>query len=633
MQNDFTLEQKQALALAAARKRKAEAEGTFSTPQAALDSLGRDPGQAPEQPSASNRPFRDFFEGLATGRVTQAQNPGLADLAVNTVGNLGVSLIDRPVETLTYPLTAPQRAASGFIGASEDLALGNFKEAGRQALEGATAVGETALLAAPGASAASRAATLAPRPAATAAQQFVRDAGRVGVDPSLASAFPQTAGRVVKPLSENFAGGITARGAIDRSLAQSEQAVQRTADLFSDAGYRDAGRSAIEGVQGQLRSRPPNVRANTPFLTFREKASAVYDDAFSRINAGATAPATATRQTLSEINARFDNADLQELFRLPRAARLDEILSGTGDLTINDLRNMRTSIRELQNQGRLIRTVDEAALERLEGALTRDIFDGIAATSGREAANRLRIADRFYRQNITSIRLALKPFLKEGVTQEDAFREIITSSRGTRGDVRQLRALRRALTPQQMDDVSAGIIRQMGRAKDNSDFSPEVFARAWQDMSNEARNTLFNRAQRPEVREQLDALANVIGRQANVERLSNHSHSGSSAQNIGTAVVFGANPTTALLGVAGANVAGRLLMSPSFTRFVVGLERRAGTRPLDLSNARDRSFIYSGLAAAGNSDPAIKPYLDDIRAALDAQNDNLVQEKPKRAAQ
>ena len=586
-----------------------------------------------DQPQAErDRPIRSFFEDLSTTKVTPGDKTGVADLAVNAVGNFGVSLIDRPLETLTFPLTAPSRVVSNLNDIGGNLQQGDFRAAGNNVLEAGTAALETGLLLAPGASAAARSPTLAAPPVRTASQQFIRDASKVGVDPSLATAFPQTAGRIAKPLSENFAGGITTRGAIDRSLAQSEKAVQQTADAFSDASFRDAGDAAIKGVQGQLRTRPPAQRADAQFLTFKEKAAAVYDDAFSKIDTAAKTPAPQTSRTLAEINSKFDNVDLRELFKLPKAARLDEIVANAGELTLNDLRNMRTSIRELQNQGRLIKTVDEAALERLEGALTQDIFDGIAATSGKEAANRLRVADRFYRQNITSIRTALKPFLREGVTQEDAFREILNSARGNgRGDIRQLRALRRSLTPQQMDDVSAGIIRQMGRAKEGGEFSPEVFARAWSEMSQEAKSTLFNRAQRPEVRENLDALANVISRQANVERLSNRSQSGSAAQNLTTAVVGVSNPAAAMAGIVGANIFGRLLMSPTFTRMVVSMERRSFAKPINLADARDRLFFYGLIQSAESSDPAIKPYLREIRQALDAQNDNLAQNKKQTA--
>lgn len=607
----------------------APSPGSYASPEDALDALGTEGGAiAPVQTQPQG-----FFNNLAQTRVTPGDRPGLADVAVNTIGQIGA----HPIQAIADTISAPQRAVSGFIGASEDLAQGNFKAAGRQALEGLTAAGETALLVAPGASAASRAAGVTARPAArTAAQQFVADAERVGVRPTLPAANPTGIARISKPLSENAILGATTREESRKVVDEVKTAVEKTASLYSDADYRQAGRSAIKGVTDQLEKRSAAEQARAPFATFREKAGAVYEKAFSKIDLKAEADPVATRAVLAEVTSRFDNQTLNEIFRLPTSSKIAETLQNGGKLSVNDIRQLRTTVREMGNLNRLNRSLDDAALERLEGSLTQDLFAGIEATSGKAAARELRVADRFYRQNITSIKEALKPFFKNGLSTEDAFREIVASSQGVRGDIRQIRALRRSLTPQQMDDVSAGLVRQLGKPNGKDEqFSLITFANNWEKMNPEAKAALFNRAQRPEVREQLDALANVVSRNAQVEKLANVSQSGASAGNIASLAAASAGifkaPVATISGIVGANAFGRLLMSPSFTRMMVNMERRAGRGPIDLRNARDKAFIFTALTAAENSDAAIKPYIRDIRQALEAENDNLVKQEQKTA--
>lgn len=568
--------------------------------------------QPKERGNAASRFFEDYTDDESF--------PGLAGHVVRGAAGIAQSAFEDPVNFLVQPFTAPQRAVSGTIAASEELALGNYGKAGSEALGAATAAGETALLAVPGGRA-----LAAPRQSTRNA--VLQDFARVGIDPTLPAVAPKIVGPIAKPISENYFGGATIRQGADKVSEQSAKATQRTANAYSSAGYVDAGTSAQRGVQGQLRKRKASQRpANPQFQTFREKAETVYDDAFSNVNTTAKVDPQATRQALAEVNTRFSNPDLADLFRLPKNARLQEILEGSGEVSIADLRALRTAIREAQDQGQLIKTVDEAALERLEGTLTDDIFNGIRATSGAGAERKLRVADRFYRQNITSIKEALKPFIKDGDPPEKAFAAIERAALGnSKGDIRQLRALRRSLTPQQMDDVSAALIRKMGQAKEGGDFSVETFTNNWNKMSEPAKATMFDRAQRPELRQNLDALARVLERQARVEALSNKSRSGVSLQTVATGAAL-LNPGTSavvIAGIVGANAFGRLLMSPSFTRALYSLELRA---PRLTTAEAKKAAILSAIATAEASDEAIKPYLAEIRSALEASNDNLSQE-------
>jgi len=613
-----------------AEKARRQSGGKMSGQDAlALQNLGADPGREPAQDAPAQTNGRNPVSRALNDFAGERALPGLAGDIVSGGARIAGAIADDPVQTLVVdPLTAPTRATGSFVDASKDLGRGDLKKAGAGFIDAATAAGETALLVAPGSGSVAKVGVKQATKKAGRSSQVLDDAARTGIDPDLPSSFPQTAGRIAKPLSENALGGGGVRRAADDKLVSLENAVGKAADEFSPgaAGANDAGQAAREGLQrfnkkSQITPDESSViKSPSRFSTFRDKAEALYNRAYRSFDADGVQPLPNTQQALSGVNSRFGNEDLQQIFDLPTASRLQSSI-GEGGLSIADMRALRTEIRDLQNKGKFLQTRDDAALAQLEGALTQDIYAAVSTVGGKSALQQLQRADKFYGRGIERIRTALEPFLRDKATDETAFRSILNAARGQgKGDVKRLRALRRALKPDEMDDISAGVLREMGKAKEGGDFSPEVFSRAWQTMGDDAKAALFNRAQRPEVRENLDALARVIDRQAGVERLSNRSQSGVSLQNAGTLVAIGAEPMTAIAAIIGANALGRLMMSPAFTKAVLKIQMDAPRiAQAGAVNARERARIIGALSVAENSDASIAPIIQDLKAAA---NDN-----------
>lgn len=578
--------------------------------------------EAPQQGNRISRAIGDFAD--------QKLFPGPAGSIVQGGARIAQQIAADPLKELVIePAKQPLYAAAGINDASKELGKGNYREAAMRANEGALAAGNTAMMFIPGAGGA--ASRVAQQPARSAGRDFVANAERVGVTPTPAAMYPNSAGRVAKPLSENVIGGFAVRNEAKKVAGEIKDAVENTASLYSDAGYEQAGRGAIQGVKSQLKSRS---RSNSQYMTFTEKADVIYRDAFSGIDQSKTYRPAQTEQTVADVFSRFDDAALQGVYnsKTPLTSKIRDVLDGR-ELSINDLRELRSFVRKNGNKNKLLRDFDDEQLARLEGALTEDISSAIEQNAGRKAVLKIKRADRFYRQNVTAIKTALKPFFREGFTEEQAFSQILSAAKpGAKGNIRQLRALRRSLTPQQMDDVSGALVRYMGRPQGKEGFSIETWANNWAGLGKAEKQVLFSRNQRPELMEQLDALADVVTRNADVERLANRSQSGASLGNIATIGAAGANlsnPVAVIGAAVGANAMGRLMMSPSFVKMLVKMERRNGSRPLDLSIARDKAYVVSAIAAAENSDAAIKPYMRDLREAIEASNDNLA-EKPRR---
>ncbi len=586
-----------------------------------LGQIGGDPNVTPlaQQPK---RPQHGNLVSRAIGEFgDRPALPGPLGGAIQGAARIGQSVAEDPLQTLVIgPLSAPGRIVPNLREGGQALSEGRPLGALGEFAEAATAVGETGLIGAPIAS-------VGRSGLKAAGSQAIDDFARVGVDPTL-PAVSQTAARIAKPVSENFAGGATARSGADRVLKQTEQALNNAADDFSrGAGPIDSGAAARAGVV-RFNSRSPapftpdglatRIIQPSRFSTFRDKAEAIYSKAWQGVDTATVGGLDNTADALRLANSKFSNETLQEIFKLPIVKQIEGAVSD--GLSIADMHALRTTVRELRAKPSVMQSKDDAAIGRLESALTKDIYKAVEATGGPKARARLKRADKFYRLGAERLTKALKEFLKDDVTSEDAFKAILSATRGQgKGDIQRLRALRRSLRPDEMDEISAGVLREMGKAKEGADFSSEVFARAWQNMGDDAKGALFNRAQRPEVRQNLDALARVIERQAKVEGLSNRSQSGASLGNVATGAAALNAPISTMSAIVGANIFGRLMMSPAFTKALLKMSRHTGA----IRATSDRARIISIIGVAGESDQAIKPYTDEIIAALRAENDNL----------
>ena len=619
-----------------------------------LDALGaHDPVPQPQPQPQAYEPEGNRISRAIGEFTDQRLFPGVAGDAVQVAGGIAETIAADPVQTLILdPLYAPARFAENYNEATASLVRGEFEEAGRHGLDALTAAGETALLfagpaGAVGGKAANAAATgrrrVSPvsesRPAGNnATRQFMDDAARTGVDPTLPEAFPRTFGGMARTLSDNFAGGATIRKGRERTMRQTQEAADRMASLFSDAGYLRAGQSARDGARGQLmRPRLRSEVVNAPFMTFKEKSRAIYDRAFAQVDMSAEYAPVATRNALAGVKSRFDDRELLWLFGPARTESLDHIVMRRNPPSIHTLRELRTSVRRMRDAPAPGMADADDVLGRIESALSEDIRNAVRQTAGPRQERQLRVADRFYRSNVTAMRKALTAFRGDGLTDMQVYDALYAAAKGTEPDIRRLRALRRALTPQQMDDVSAGVLRRMGEAGDGQPgktgvFSAETFATEWRNMRPEAKAVLFNRARRPEVRRNLDALARVIQRQVELGRVAGGKSADSTMQTIGTWVGLGAEPVATLTAIVGANAMGRLMMSPAFTTAVLKLQLDAPRIAAQGAvSARDISGILGAIAVAENSDQAIAPYLEEVRRALDASSDTVSQRETQEA--
>lgn len=307
---------------------------------------------------------------------------------------------------------------------------------------------------------------------------------------------------------------------------------------------------------------------------------------------------------------------------------------GTGELSISDIRQLRTEVRRAAREPSLKKTQDDVLLERLEGALTQDLYNAVGATSGKDALSKMKRADTYYRGTKKRLETVLKPFVDERKPPEQAFRNIMTAmqqtgSRSGTGNFQRIRKLKNTLTPEQTKEVAGGIMKAATRKEEGGDFNLNAFVTNWNRMGPDQKNIMFGHPG-TKSRDALDDLFTVADKLKSVEDMANFSRSGVTAQNFGTVYGFGAAPITTSAVLLGEAAIGRLLTNPRYVRIVrnqmnaeyqVARLRRLGNETM--ANAmleRQKTRTLTALSAIQGTDPSVTPLIE-------ALNDNTPQQE------
>lgn len=513
---------------------------------------------------------------------------------------------------------------------------------------------ETAVVGGAGAGLQGLANMLTRTPATNSAAARVAEFDAAGVRPMLAAVqgrgnAPMAANRFLQndmamAIAENPIGG-NVRANLQNSADDVAQAAR---NLTARAGAPEPREIAGEQLQNSLtryaRDRDiPQPRPGDPMAIpsnewgVAAKSRVLYDDIFERLSydegqmvgnvQGPLLSLDRTRETLASIAGRVSGTQSSQALRstfIDDMARALEADAADGSLRFHDLREWRRMVREAQTNEGLRQSVDNAALQRLEAALTEDIYASAMILSPGTADDLLRV-DRWYANKMRTINEALTPFTGRGnqhVSPARAYRRVIDlASQGGRQNSRQLQQLREALRPDEWRQLSASIMDELGNPNfgnptimEPGAFSLENFVSNVARMSDDGRRALFG-----PLADDLERLARVAGSLKQVRGFTNYSRSGSSAQNIGTIsavgaslVALGAGNPIPLAMLAGAGllvrITGHMLTNPRFVRWLTSGGGQ-GVR---------RQIAALGQIAA--RDPALAPlYTELARLAGDQQ--------------
>lgn len=611
--------------------------GTAWLGQAGENALRRVRGQPIEIPANTAAQAALGYERDEQGRVAREQ----PILNAASVAASFPAFGGNPVANL--PRVSMLEAGVGAAGINAPFALGRQDGSLEDRLPSAAL--ETAIVAPASAGLQGLANRFLRSPATNTTAQRATEFEQAGVRAPLAAVQGRQGAPMAMAVAENPVGGNVRRNlqnSVDDVQAAAQGMVQRAGNAepreiageVVQRGVRRFANGRNEPMPQQQRMNPATGRMGpatprqvpTRDWSFGAKSSALYDDVFGRLAADEQAmlqggvqqhlSTTATQQTLQRLTNRVSGEASREVMRSPMLSQIQQALAddaANGTLRFQDLRAWRTWVREAQRNDSLRQGMANAELQQLERALTEDIYAS-AMSIGGQAADDLRVIDRWYRQTSNRINTALQPF-DDASGGAQAFRRVIDlASQGGRQNTRQLVQLRESLRPDEWRAVSASIMDELGNPSfgnatimEPGAFSLERFVTNVGRMSAEGRQALFG----PQLARELENLARVAGYLKQVRGFANHSHSGSSIQSVTTMGAVGGAVVTAATGnaaplamLAGAGVlmrvTGEMLTNPAFVRWLTspgagGLKRQ-----------------LAALATIASRDPAVAPLYTEL---------------------
>jgi hypothetical protein len=553
--------------------------------------------------------------------------PRAGKIALDVLGQVGApltglatSVVGRPVETVTG---IPRQTTGNLVSAAVPFVgeAGAAMSAARMARElgvpirTAQMILDTQKARAVTVSAAKRAA------ANPGLARNVRSLQQLGIQPSLAVA---STGRGTRGAAQSLGGNWFIGGPVRQAINRTAKGFQKASEAAAGgaaqpakAGERvqaaiDRFANAPRSVKAAIASRKPETQIAagsavrslpSQKIGFGTKAENLYGRAQAMFPQGSTAPMTETQGALADLMNKFRHEGLSKQFANPALAELTEHLkSSEGRLSFDDARRLRTEIRtRLMNDPELRTKINDAEINQLYDAMSRDLKSAAAKLGGPQGAKAWDDADKFYRAGQARIDNALSRYYGPKATPSSVFHDLLGAAQGgARQDLERLNQVRRSLPPEEWSQLQGSIIDRMGRAlpgqaSEETPFSMRTFLTNVNKL--EAPGTspkyresglrvLFGKpgelGATTETEETVRNLRHVASEWRELEKFENKSRSGDHAGNIvvGGSLVSGAamqHPLSAAIGLLAGNGASALLGDPSFVRWLAGIPKNGST--------------------------------------------------------
>lgn len=455
-----------------------------------------------------------------------------------------------------------------------------------------------------------------------------------GLTPTIATASPSRSVAAAYSALKDF---VPSAGVIERGgQTQLTQARNRADEIASFAGNAEepieAGRRIQRGVTGFNEKPTPAGMSDQDIITmptrassFSKKAEILYNEVDKFVPEDTGVALTGTMDVLKGLQGKFKNAELAAKLSNKELLEWAQILErSNGTLAWSDARLFRSWLGQQIKSGGLRDTVPAADIKRLYGALSQDLRTTLEGFGDKFALSAFNRADSYYSAGLDRIRNTLDKFA--GAEPEDAFRLFMkaTSEGKAAESAKTIHALRRSLTDEEWGDVSAVVIRQLGKPKPGdvasqlAGFSPETFATRFNSLSPAAEETLFE--SNPALRTAMEEFVAAVNQLKMVERVANRSRSGGVVANMGMlgAVAFGGsvdimNTIAGVLASAGgANAAARFFTSPAALRWTAAV--------LKVKTPQQLSAEVQRLGQLARLDPSLSEPFKVLSAAFSDQN-------------
>ena len=361
---------------------------------------------------------------------------------------------------------------------------------------------------------------------------------------------------------------------------------------------------------------------------FKARSRVLYDDLDRHISAESPVGLARTGAVLDQLSKPIPGATAtSKALANPKLASIqqaikEDLAAGNGALPYEAVKALRTRVGEELADSALVSDMPRAQLKRLYGALTSDL-EATAAAGGPEAVAALRRANQYYRSGMGRLD-ALERVVDKNGGPEAVFK---AATSGTKEGATTLRSVMQSLPKENQRDLAAAMVRRLGKAvsskqgADGDTFSTETFLTNWNNLSIEAKSTLFDRFG-PRFKQDMNRVAQVA---ANLRKgakvFSNPSGTSQGVAQVSAVTALAMSVLTgnwgAAAGIVGgmgaANAASRLMTNPNFVSWL------AQTTRVPTSALNQQIVVLDGIAnRTGNED--IAAFSDALKTASQEQS-------------
>ena len=367
----------------------------------------------------------------------------------------------------------------------------------------------------------------------------------------------------------------------------------------------------------------------------REGFHKKYTEVFDEI--GADAPVeqmTALNSVLEPFIADFveltaDVAPKGAMFELVNKYSRYAIMAESGELTFKQLRDIRSSLREIKKGAVKSGTEGDydSAVRKIYDAITDDL--SVAANSVRpDLGGKLKAIDT---ERAIFADTAQKTFdkIRKYDADNQAYEYIMTSAKGTgKEGIKALQRLRDNFTPEEWGDVAGSVLYNLGRENakaqvgDVAEFSVAEFMKNLSQIKKngpEGMEALFGGTQFAEVSQDLMNLVDVVGALKEVKRYTNFDNTAGALDQMvfwGSLAEAGGRVIAGEPGTAAAIVAGTILAPAGAAKLMTnpGFIKWLATPATEIS--KDVAAHMGRLAALSEAEPEIQEELRQYYKAI-----------------
>lgn len=290
-------------------------------------------------------------------------------------------------------------------------------------------------------------------------------------------------------------------------------------------------------------------------------ASKLYDKVDSLIDPNVKTSLEATRGVVADIAAKRSSA------ALPSGKATDAVLEavqrGEG-LTYEGVKTLRSNVGEMLKGGILPEGMSGAELQKIYGALSKDLEVSVHSAGGPEASAAFSRANQYYKLASERRQALAKVIGADGnAPAETVFGRLeAMAGSSSRADMERLWQARKAMSSGDWNEIASTVVSRLGRDVEGN-FSPLRFITAYGKISDQGKSVLFRSAGKPELAGYLDDIAKVSSRFKELQKFANPS--GSARAGLGGLIGAGAfaEPLTTLTTVLGGRVIATALASPA----------------------------------------------------------------------